>query len=102
MVTVQCAVNYLMAGGIAVLCILICLCMVRAIKGPTIADRIVAVNMIGTLTIMIICMLAIYLKESYLVDVAIVYAMISFLAVVILCKVYTGVYLENKKKEEDR
>ena len=74
----------------------------RAIKGPKITDRIVAVNMIGTLTIIIICILAVYLKESYLVDVALVYAMISFLAVVVLCKVYTGVYLEKKKKEEDR
>lgn len=74
----------------------------RAIKGPKITDRIVAVNMIGTLTIIIICILAVYLKESYLVDVGLVYAMISFLAVVVLCKVYTGVYLEKKKKEEDR
>ena len=74
----------------------------RAIKGPKITDRIVAVNMIGTLTIIIICILAVYLKESYLVDVGLVYAMISFLAVVVLCKVYTGVYLEKKKKEEGR
>ena len=102
MSSVQCAVNYLLTGSILALGILICLCLIRAMKGPRIADRIVAVNMIGTLTIMIICMLAIYLKESYLVDVAIVYAMISFLAVIVLCKVYTGVYLEKKKKEEDR
>ncbi|BBF43344.1 Na(+) H(+) antiporter subunit F [Lachnospiraceae bacterium KM106-2] len=94
--------NYLLAGSIIALSILICFCLVRAIIGPRIADRIVAVNMIGTLTIIIICMLAIYLKESYLVDVALVYAMISFLAVVVLCKVYTGVYLEKKKKEEER
>ncbi|MDO5294086.1 MAG: monovalent cation/H+ antiporter complex subunit F [bacterium] len=102
MSTVQYAMEYLLTGSIVVLGILICLCLVRAIKGPRIADRIVAVNMIGTLTIIIICILAVYLKESYLVDVAIVYAMISFLAVIVLCKVYTGVYLENKKKEEDR
>ncbi len=99
---VQCAMNYLLIGSILVLSILICLCLMRAIKGPKITDRIVAVNMIGTLTIIIICILAVYLKESYLVDVALVYAMISFLAVVVLCKVYTGVYLEKKKKEEDR
>ncbi len=99
---VECAMNYLLIGSILVLSILICLCLMRAIKGPKITDRIVAVNMIGTLTIIIICILAVYLKESYLVDVGLVYAMISFLAVVVLCKVYTGVYLEKKKKEEDR
>lgn len=99
---VECAMNYLLIGSILVLSILICLCLMRAIKGPKITDRIVAVNMIGTLTIIIICILAVYLKESYLVDVGLVYAMISFLAVVVLCKVYTGVYLEKKKKEEGR
>ena len=76
--------------------------MAKAIKGPTVSDRIVAVNMIGTLTIMIIGMLAVLLGQNYLVDICLIYAMISFLAVVVLCKIYMGVYLEKKKKEEKK
>ena len=77
-------------------------CLVRAIIGPRIADRIVAINMIGTMTIMIITIVSVLLHEEYLVDVAILYAMLSFLAVVVLTKVYMGVYLEKKEQEEKR
>lgn len=71
-------------------------CLIRAIKGPKIADRIVAINMIGTLVMVIISILAVKMNEGYLVDICIIYAMISFLAVTLLTKVYMGVYAEKK------
>lgn len=83
-----------------ILAFMVILCLVRAIKGPGIADRIVAVNMMGTMTMVIIAILAIKMEEGYLVDICIIYAMISFLAVTLLAKVYMGVYAEKKKKEE--
>lgn len=83
-----------------ILAFMVILCLVRAIKGPRIADRIVAVNMMGTMTMVIIAILAIKMEEGYLVDICIIYAMISFLAVTLLAKVYMGVYAEKKKKEE--
>lgn len=92
------AYNVLFIVAIIVLALLIFCCLIRAIIGPRIADRIVAINMIGTMTIMIIAILTIALKEGYLVDVAIIYAMISFLAVVVLTKVFMGVYKEREEK----
>ena len=86
-----------------ILCILACLiilCLVRAIIGPRTADRIVATNMMGTMVMVIIAILAVQLREGYLVDICIIYALISFLAVIVLTKVYMGVYLEKKKEEE--
>lgn len=82
-----------------VLAFMVVMCLIRAIKGPRIADRIVAVNMMGTLTMVIIAVLAVKMNEGYLVDICIIYAMISFLAVTLLTKVYMGVYAERKKKE---
>ncbi len=76
-------------------------CLFRAIAGPRISDRIVAINMIGTMTIIIITILAVLLHEGYLVDVAMLYAMLSFLAVVVLTKVYMGVYVEKHQNKED-
>lgn len=93
------AYEYLYTGALLVLGICLLLCLVRAIRGPRIADRLIAVNMMGTLTIIIICVLTVLKGEGYLVDVAIIYAMLSFLAVVLLSKVYMGVYRENKRKE---
>ena len=83
------------------LALMVFLCLIRAVKGPKIADRIVAVNMMGTMTMVMIAILAVKMDEGYLVDICIIYAMISFLAVTLLTKVYMGVYAERKKKEEE-
>ena len=75
-------------------------CLGRAIIGPRIADRLIAINMMGTLIVIIICVLAFIMGEGYLVDVAIIYVMLSFLAVVLLTKVYMGVYREKHRQEQ--
>ena len=90
--------NFLIAV-VMILSILLFLCLVRAIIGPKIADRIVSVNMMGTITIVIISVLTVLLDEGYLADICIIYAMISFLAVVVLTMIYMGIY--NKRKEEE-
>lgn len=76
-------------------------CLIRAVKGPRIADRLVSVNMMGTMVIVMIAVFALMLDESYLVDVCLVYAMISFLAVVVLSKVYIGIYEEKRHKAQN-
>ncbi len=97
--TVANAYNVLLTAALSVLGVLLFLCLIRSILGPRIADRIVAVNMVGTITICIIGVLALKMHEGYLVDVALIYSMLSFLAVVLLTKVYMGVFLERKEKE---
>ena len=93
--------NIFYTAVLSALGIMALLCLVRAIIGPRIADRIVAVNMIGTMVMVIIAVLATMLGEGYLVDICLIYAIVSFLAVVVLTKVYTGVY-QQKKIEEER
>lgn len=78
--------------------LLIMICLLRAIRGPRMADRVVATNMIGTMTIVELAILALYLKENYMYDVCLIYAMISFLAVVVLTKIYQGAYQEKEIK----
>ena len=82
------------------LAVMVLLCLIRAIIGPRIADRVVAVNMTGTMVIVMIAVLALMMGEGYLVDICIIYAMISFLSVVVLTKVYMGIYRERKIREE--
>lgn len=94
------AYHMLFVAVLVVLAMMIILCLIRAIKGPKVADRIVATNMMGTIVMVIIAILAIMLGEGYLVDICLIYAMISFLAVIVLTKVYMGVYRE-KKEEKD-
>ena len=89
-------------GTKMVLAVLMLAAIIRSVRGPKVADRAIAVNMLGTITIVLIAVLSVYLKESYLVDVCLIYAMISFLAVVVLTKVYTGIYLEKKGIRGDK
>lgn len=82
---------------IIIFAVLLILVLIRAIKGPSIGDRILAINMIGTITIMTICVLSIKMKETFLGDIPIIYALISFLAVVILAKIYIGIHKKDDK-----
>ena len=91
------AYEILFMAALVFLAVMVVLCLIRAIIGPRIADRVVAVNMMGTMVMVIIAILALLLKEGYLVDICLIYAMISFLAVIILTKVYMGVYMEWKQ-----
>ena len=91
-------------GILSVLAVMLILCLIRAVIGPRIADRLIAVNMMGTMVMVIIALLAVVKDQGYLVDICLIYAMISFLAVVVLTRIYTGVYREakehQKRKEE--
>ena len=94
------AYNILFTAVLIFLAVMTILCLIRAIIGPRIADRIVAVNMMGTMVMVIIAILALMLEEGYLADICLIYAMISFLAVIVLTKVYMGVYRRKKMEEE--
>lgn len=99
---IESAYQILYEVALIILGIGILLAMIRAIKGPRIADRVVAINMIGTMTMLSIAILALALHQSYLLDVCLIYVMISFLAVVVLCKIYITVYLDKKEKQDAR
>lgn len=92
--------DWIFYGILSVLAVMLVLCLIRAVKGPRIADRLVAINMITTMVMVAISILAVLKSESYLVDICLIYAMISFLAVVVLSRIYTGVYREAKDKQK--
>ena len=96
------AYNVLYTGALVVIGALLLACLVRAIRGPRIADRVIAANMIGTLVVITICILSFVMNEGYLVDIAMIYTMLSFLAVVLLTKVYMGIYREKHRQEMEK
>lgn len=68
------------------LSITILMCMFRAIKGPSAEDRLIAINVVGTKTIVLILIVSFIMHETYFIDVALVYALISFIASVVISK----------------
>lgn len=75
-------------------------CLVRAFVGPRFTDRILAINVINTKTVILIAVLAMVLGEGYLVDISIVYGVLGFLSVVVLSRLYLNDYLNKKSKSK--
>ena len=73
------------AASLAIL-ITMGLALVRALAGPTTYDRIAAVNMFGTKTVLLIAVLAFLSGRTDLLDIALVYALINFIGVVAALK----------------
>ena len=82
---------------------LILACIIRSIIGPRNSDRVLAVNMIGSIGNAIIAGLATIYNQNFLADIAILYAMLSFTAVIILSRIARGAkkQLEEEAKEND-
>nr|WP_303650395.1 cation:proton antiporter [Halalkalicoccus sp. NIPERK01] len=58
----------------------------RAVKGPTMQDRVLAVNVLGTNTVVILALLAVGLDEPWFLDIALVYALLNFLMSIAISK----------------
>jgi len=73
---------------VAILAILvtILLALTRALMGPTVYDRIAAINMLGTKTILLIAVFAFVTGRHDLLDIALVYALINFIGIVAVLK----------------
>ncbi|WP_411966142.1 monovalent cation/H+ antiporter complex subunit F [Haloferax sp. YSMS24] len=70
--------NGLLVGAAALGLVVIAL-LWRVVVGPTTADRVVAVNVIGTSVVVIIALLGVALGEVGFLDVALVYGLLNFL-----------------------
>ena len=75
----------------SILVIFIILALVRAILGPTIPDRVVALDTINTLVVAAMILLGVGYRCIIYIDVAIVYALLSFVTTLYIAK-----YLEGK------
>ena len=86
--TIDQAYQTLYTSALLVIAVLLAVMLVRCAMSPGITDRILTINMIGTLVIAGIVILSRLLKENWLVDVALIYTMISFISILILARVY--------------
>ena len=71
----------LIAATLAILVVII-LAIIRGVIGPTLYDRILAVNMLGTKTVLLISLLGFVMGRPEFLDIAIVYALINFISVI--------------------
>ncbi len=72
--------------AVIMLMVLTFLCLTRAALGPTAADRVVAINVIGTKTMVIIALVSFLFGQQFFLDVALVYALIAFVMTIGVAK----------------
>lgn len=75
---------FLIVGLVIVFTIL--LCTYRAVVGPGIFNRVVAVNVIGTKTIVLLVLIGYYFERPMFFDIALLYAMLNFIATLVFAK----------------
>ena len=64
------------------------LALARAILGPTVYDRVMAVNTFGTKTVLLIAVLGFLTERPEFLDLAIVYALINFIGTIAVLKFF--------------
>ncbi|MDZ7688741.1 MAG: monovalent cation/H+ antiporter complex subunit F [Halobacteriales archaeon] len=73
------SVESTLIGAAAAVTVLAVVVLYRVVRGPTVQDRIIAINVLGTSTVVIIAFVAGALDRPFFLDIAIVYALLNFL-----------------------
>jgi len=83
---------------IGVICMLLALLLafIRLVKGPSMYDRIAAMDLIASITMGFILIYSIVINKSVYIDIAIIISLISFISTVAIS---TYLRLNNKKDE---
>lgn len=64
------------------------LLLIRAVRGPTVYDRVLAVNSFGTATVLLIALFGFLSGRPEFMDIALLYALINFIGTIAVLKFY--------------
>ena len=64
------------------------LALMRALLGPTLFDRILAVNMFGTATVLLVSIIGVMSGNSSFLDIALVYVLINFISIIAVLRFF--------------
>ena len=92
----------MLAAAMVAILITMGLALARAALGPTVFDRILALNMFGTKTVLLIAVIGFLTHRPSFLDLALVYALINFIVVIAVLRFSRTVGYEAGHGEEDR
>jgi multicomponent Na+:H+ antiporter subunit F len=73
---------YSLVGVAISVLVTLSLAFIRAQRGPTVFDRILAMNMFGTKTVLLICVIAFWSGRTDFLDLALIFSLMSFIGMV--------------------
>ncbi len=89
-----------LAASIAILVTMI-LALARALMGPTVYDRVLAVNMFGTKTVLLLSVVAFLYGRPDFLDLALAYALINFIGILAVLQVFENRHRRGAGRLED-
>jgi multicomponent Na+:H+ antiporter subunit F len=90
----------LFAAMIGVLTTMV-LALARAFLGPTLYDRILAINMFGTKTVIFVALIGFLVGRPQFLDIAVFYALVNFVGIIAVLKLTRYRELDAMQSEED-
>jgi len=79
-------IEIVLSAGAYILIALMFVCFGRAVVGPSVPDRVAAINLIGTKAVTVLVFVALATRQLFFVDVALVYVLVNFLTSVGMAK----------------
>lgn len=81
----------------AAILIIMAIALARALLGPTLFDRILAINTFGTKTVLLVTVLGVFTDNASYLDIALVYALINFIGVIAVLR-----FLEYGREQQEK
>lgn len=91
----------MIAAAILSILVTMMLAVIRALLGKTVYDRILAVNVFGTKTVLLIAALAFLSGRPDVLDIAVAYALINFIGVIAVLRYFEYGGAEPTKRGAD-
>jgi multicomponent Na+:H+ antiporter subunit F len=91
----------MIAAAILSILVTMALAVIRALLGKTVYDRILAVNVFGTKTVLLIAALAFLSGRPDVLDIAVAYALINFIGVIAVLRYFEYGGAETAKRGAD-
>ena len=76
------------AAAMAGVLVTMALALVAAVRGPSVFDRLLAINLFGTKTVLLIAALGCLTDRPEFLDLALVYALINFIGTIAVLKLF--------------
>ncbi len=90
----------MIAAALIAMMVVMVIVFLRAWLGPSLYDRILAINTFGTATVLAIAILGFYMQRPAFMDIALVYSLINFIGTVAILKLYHFSNLGHREEEE--
>ncbi|MCR9106416.1 MAG: monovalent cation/H+ antiporter complex subunit F [Gammaproteobacteria bacterium] len=89
-----------LAAAFAILVTMI-LAIARALVGPSVYDRVLAVNMFGTKTVLLLSVVTFLFGRPDFLDLALAYALINFIGVLAVLQFFENRHQDDADRAED-